>query len=123
MAVIKVGGATETAMKERKALYEDSLHATRAALAEGIVPGGGVALLSARRVLEKPMKGEGDEAYGYRVLLRCAGHADASDRRERRRGRHGGRQQHRASRRTRTTGTTPTPTSTPTCARTASSIR
>jgi chaperonin GroEL len=68
VAVLKVGGATETAMKERKALYEDSLHATRAALAEGIVPGGGVAFLSARRVLEKPMKGESDEAYGYRVL-------------------------------------------------------
>jgi chaperonin GroEL len=69
VAVVKVGGATETAMKERKALYEDSLHATRAALAEGIVPGGGVALLNARKVLEKAMKGEGDEAYGYRVLF------------------------------------------------------
>jgi chaperonin GroEL len=69
VAVLKVGGATETAMKERKALYEDSLHATRAALAEGIVPGGGVALLSARKVLEKPMKGEGDEAHGLRVLF------------------------------------------------------
>src|SRR5262249_26204605 len=49
VAQVKVGGATETAMKERKALYEDSLHATRAALAEGIVPGGGVALLQARK--------------------------------------------------------------------------
>jgi chaperonin GroEL len=68
VAVIKVGGATETAMKERKALYEDSLHATRAALAEGIVPGGGVALLNARKVLEKSMKGQGDEAQGMRVL-------------------------------------------------------
>ena len=45
VAVLKVGGATETEMKERKALYEDALHATRAAIAEGIVPGGGVALL------------------------------------------------------------------------------
>jgi chaperonin GroEL len=68
VAVVKVGGATETAMKERKALYEDSLHATRAALAEGIVPGGGVALLNARKVLEKSMKGESDEAQGMRVL-------------------------------------------------------
>jgi chaperonin GroEL len=68
VAVLKVGGATETAMKERKALYEDSLHATRAALAEGIVPGGGVALLNARKVLEKGMKAEGDEAQGLRVL-------------------------------------------------------
>jgi len=49
VAQLKVGGATETQMKERKALYEDSLHATRAALAEGIVPGGGVALLHARK--------------------------------------------------------------------------
>jgi hypothetical protein len=48
VAVISVGAATETEMKERKALYEDALHATRAALAEGIVPGGGVALLRAR---------------------------------------------------------------------------
>ena len=47
VAQIKVGAATETEMKERKALYEDALHATRAALAEGIVPGGGVALLQA----------------------------------------------------------------------------
>ena len=53
VAQLKVGGATETAMKERKALYEDSLHATRAAIAEGIVPGGGVAFLNARKVLEK----------------------------------------------------------------------
>ena len=54
VAQLKVGGATETAMKERKALYEDALHATRAAIAEGIVPGGGVALLNARKVLDKP---------------------------------------------------------------------
>jgi chaperonin GroEL len=70
VAVVKVGGATETAMKERKALYEDSLHATRAAIAEGIVPGGGVALLNARRVLDKS-KLEGDEAEGVRVLYRA----------------------------------------------------
>ena len=53
MAQVKVGAATETEMKERKALYEDALHATRAAMAEGIVPGGGVALLQARKVLDK----------------------------------------------------------------------
>jgi chaperonin GroEL len=70
VAVVKVGGATETAMKERKALYEDSLHATRAAIAEGIVPGGGVALLNARKVLDK-LKLEGDEAEGVRVLYRA----------------------------------------------------
>jgi chaperonin GroEL len=71
VAQLKVGGATETAMKERKALYEDSLHATRAAIAEGIVPGGGVALLNARKVLEKPMKGDDDEAAGMGVLYRA----------------------------------------------------
>jgi len=70
VAVLKVGGATETAMKERKALYEDSLHATRAAIAEGIVPGGGVALLNARKVLDRS-KLEGDEAEGIRVLYRA----------------------------------------------------
>ena len=51
VAVIKVGAATEVEMKERKARVEDALHATRAAIEEGIVPGGGVALLRARRVL------------------------------------------------------------------------
>lgn len=70
VAQVKVGGATETAMKERKALYEDSLHATRAALAEGIVPGGGVALLNARKVLDKN-KATGDEDVGLRVLFRA----------------------------------------------------
>ena len=67
VAQIKVGAATETEMKERKALYEDALHATRAALAEGIVPGGGVALLQARKVLDK-VKLDGDEQLGVQVL-------------------------------------------------------
>src|SRR4029077_11785191 len=53
VAQLKVGAATETEMKERKALYEDALHATRAALAEGIVAGGGVALLRSRKVLDR----------------------------------------------------------------------
>jgi chaperonin GroEL len=70
VAVIKVGGATETAMKERKALYEDALHATRAALAEGIVPGGGVALLHARKNLGR-LDVEGDEKLGLDVLRRA----------------------------------------------------
>ena len=94
VAVLKVGGATETAMKERKALYEDSLHATRAALAEGIVPGGGVALLSARKVLEKLKKGDRRRGPGLRGALRRSGHADAHDRRECRRGWHGRGEQH-----------------------------
>jgi chaperonin GroEL len=67
VAQIKVGAATETEMKERKALYEDALHATRAALAEGIVPGGGVALLQARKGLDKLQLG-GDEEVGAQVL-------------------------------------------------------
>jgi chaperonin GroEL len=70
VAQIKVGGATETEMKERKALYEDALAATRAALEEGIVPGGGVALLHARKVLDR-QKLEGDEEVGLRVLFKA----------------------------------------------------
>ncbi|MFT7669677.1 MAG: chaperonin GroEL [Planctomycetota bacterium] len=62
IAQINVGGATDTAVKERKALIEDALHATRAAVAEGILPGGGVALLRARSVLNKLRKGQ-DEDY------------------------------------------------------------
>src|SRR5437667_4149369 len=69
VAQVKVGAATETEMKERKALYEDALHATRAAIAEGIVAGGGVALLQARKVLDK-LTLEGDESLGAGVLQR-----------------------------------------------------
>jgi chaperonin GroEL len=71
VAQIKVGGATETQMKERKALYEDALHATRAALAEGIVPGGGVALLHARKALDKLKLEHADEQLGLDVLKRA----------------------------------------------------
>src|SRR5262245_30901002 len=71
VAQVKVGGATETQMKERKALYEDSLHATRAALAEGIVPGGGVALLHARKPLEKLELEGDDEQLGLSVLRKA----------------------------------------------------
>src|SRR5262249_37757933 len=67
VAQLKVGAATETEMKERKALYEDALHATRAALAEGIVPGGGVALLQARKPLDR-FQLEGDEQAGAQVV-------------------------------------------------------
>jgi len=67
VAVIKVGAATETEMKERKALYEDALAATRAAIAEGIVPGGGVALVHAARALDK-LRLEGDEQVGVELL-------------------------------------------------------
>ncbi len=70
VAVINVGAATETEMKEKKARVEDALHATRAATQEGIVPGGGVALLRAIPALEK-MKLEGDEKIGSDIVKRA----------------------------------------------------
>jgi chaperonin GroEL len=70
VAVIKVGAATETEMKEKKARVEDALHATRAAVEEGIVPGGGVALLRASKAL-KHLKGEGDEQMGVNIVMRA----------------------------------------------------
>jgi chaperonin GroEL len=69
VAVIKVGAATETAMKEKKARVEDSLNATRAAVEEGIVPGGGVALLRASKAIDK-LKLEGDEKVGAQIVRR-----------------------------------------------------
>ncbi|MGD1086224.1 MAG: chaperonin GroEL, partial [Verrucomicrobiota bacterium] len=69
VAVINVGAATETEMKEKKARVEDALHATRAAVEEGIVPGGGVALLRCLPVLEA-MKLEGDEQIGVDIVKR-----------------------------------------------------
>jgi chaperonin GroEL len=70
VAVIKVGAATETEMKEKKARVEDALHATRAAVEEGIVPGGGVALLRASKVLSG-LKVEGDEQIGVDIIRRA----------------------------------------------------
>ena len=70
VAVINVGAATETEMKEKKARVEDALHATRAASQEGIVPGGGVALIRTIPVLEK-MKLEGDEKIGVNIVKRA----------------------------------------------------
>jgi len=70
VAVIKVGAATETEMKEKKARVEDALHATRAAVEEGIVPGGGVALLRAAQALKK-LKAEGDEQIGINIIMRA----------------------------------------------------
>jgi chaperonin GroEL len=69
VAVINVGAATETEMKEKKARVEDALHATRAAVEEGIVAGGGVALLRAQSVLEK-IKGTDDEKIGVDIVRR-----------------------------------------------------
>jgi chaperonin GroEL len=71
VAVVKVGAATETAMKEKKARVEDALNATRAAVEEGIVPGGGVALLRASKAIDSLKKLEGDEAVGARIVRRA----------------------------------------------------
>jgi chaperonin GroEL len=69
VAVIKVGAATETEMKEKKARVEDAMHATRAAVEEGIVPGGGVAFIRAIPALDK-LKLEGDEQIGVNIVKR-----------------------------------------------------
>jgi chaperonin GroEL len=70
VAVIKVGAATEIEMKEKKARVEDALHATRAAVEEGVVPGGGVALIRAQRALEKMEGANEDQSVGIRILSR-----------------------------------------------------
>jgi chaperonin GroEL len=70
VAVINVGAATETELKEKKARVEDALHATRAAVEEGIVPGGGVALIRAQGALEK-IKGTEDERVGVEIVRRA----------------------------------------------------
>jgi chaperonin GroEL len=70
VAVINVGAATETEMKEKKARVEDALHATRAAVEEGIVPGGGVALLRAQKALDDFQLEDADETIGVRIVAR-----------------------------------------------------
>jgi chaperonin GroEL len=70
VAVVKVGAATETEMKERKARVEDALHAMRAAVEEGIVPGGGVALIRAEKALEG-MDFEDDQRFGLQIVKRA----------------------------------------------------
>jgi chaperonin GroEL len=71
VAVINVGAATETAMKEKKARVEDALHATRAAVEEGIVPGGGVALLRAQKAIKGFTLADTDENIGVRIIERA----------------------------------------------------
>src|SRR5687768_17385772 len=71
VAVVKVGAATETEMKERKHRVEDALQATRAALEEGIVPGGGVALLAGAKSVKADSSGEDDERTGARIVLKA----------------------------------------------------
>src|SRR5213596_387178 len=70
VAVIKVGAATEVEMKERKARVDDAMHATKAAVEEGIVPGGGVALLGAQKQLDE-LKFEGERAQGVAIVRRA----------------------------------------------------
>jgi len=70
VAVIKVGAATEIEMKEKKARVEDALHATRAAVEEGVVPGGGVALIRATKALDKLECANEDQTVGIRILAR-----------------------------------------------------
>jgi len=70
VAVIKVGAATETEMKEKKARVEDAMHATKAAVEEGIVPGGGVALVRGGKALDK-LKLEGDQLVGMQIIRRA----------------------------------------------------
>ncbi len=71
VAVIKVGAATEIEMKEKKARVEDALHATRAAVEEGVVPGGGVALIRAQKALDKLEGKNEDQTVGIRILARA----------------------------------------------------
>src|SRR5205085_11815604 len=70
VGVINVGAATETEMKEREARVEDALHATRAAVEEGIVPGGGVAFIRAQKAIDK-LELEGDEKVGAAIIRRA----------------------------------------------------
>ncbi len=71
VAVIRVGAATEVEMKEKKARVEDALHATRAAVEEGIVPGGGVALIRASAALDKLSGGSEEEKVGVNIIRRA----------------------------------------------------
>jgi chaperonin GroEL len=71
VAVVKVGAATEVEMKEKKARVEDALHATRAAVEEGVVPGGGVALIRARKAIEKLEGANDDQNVGLNILRRA----------------------------------------------------
>ena len=85
VAVIRVGGATEIEVKEKKDRVDDALNATRAAVEEGIVPGGGVALLRAKIAVAKLKSENSDEQAGISIVLKALEVADPSDRRERRR--------------------------------------
>ena len=101
MAVIKVGAATETALKERKESVEDAVAAAKAAVEEGIVAGGGSALVQARKALKELRESlTGDEALGVDVFSEALARAAVLDRHQRRAGRLGrGQQGQRAAHR------------------------
>ena len=80
VAVIKVGAATEVEMKEKKARVEDALHATRAAVEEGVVAGGGVALVRAASKVAELNGDNEDQTHGIKVAITCNGSAYASNR-------------------------------------------
>ena len=92
VAVIRVGAATEIEMKEKKARVEDALHATRAAVEEGVVPGGGVALIRALAALDSLRGGE-DEKVGISIIRKALEDPGTLDRHQRRMGRLGGGRQ------------------------------
>ncbi|MDP6937193.1 MAG: TCP-1/cpn60 chaperonin family protein, partial [Candidatus Marinimicrobia bacterium] len=71
VAVLNVGAATEVEMKEKKARVEDALHSTRAAVEEGVVPGGGVALIRAKSVIDKVKGANDDQKIGVNILKRA----------------------------------------------------
>jgi hypothetical protein len=119
--VIKVGAATEVELKEKKHRIEDAVSATRAAIEEGIVPGGGSALIHAASVLDGDLGLDGDEAVGVAIVRKAARPAAALDRRERRRERLRHRRQ--GPRGGVGTATTPPPASTATWSPRASSTR
>ena len=122
VAVIKVGAATETEMKEKKARVEDAMHATKAAVEEGIVPGGGVALLRCMKAVDA-LKAEGDEAGGRQHHPPRARGAAAPDRRQRRATRARWSWPRCARSKTPRRASTPSPRSTRTWSRPASSTR
>ena len=122
VGVIKVGAATEVELKERKHRLEDAISATRAAVEEGIVAGGGAALVHAAKVLDGDLGLTGDETTGVAIVRKRARRAAALDRRERRpRGLVVAAKVARARRRA--TASTPPPASTSTWSRPASSTR
>ena len=123
VAIIRVGGATEIEVKERKDRVDDAMHATRAAVEEGIVPGGGVALLYGSKALDPAQAGQRRPEGRHRHRPPRAAGSGAADRRECRRRRLDRSSASCWSKATPTTASTPRPASTPTWSRPASSIR